>query len=129
MRMVAYLLLLLSAAWLIGVSVFILIRPRVALFYLGKMASTNLINCTELLLRMASGFAFLQYATSSRNPRLFVIVGWFLVVTAGMLLLTPRRWHAGYAVYWSRTLTPSLARLAAPFSFLAGVLLLLAIHH
>jgi hypothetical protein len=128
MLTIAYLLLLLSATWLLGVSLFILLRPQLALTYLGKFASTNLINYSELSLRMMAGIAFLQYADASRSPRLFVIVGWFLVVTAGILFCTPRRWHAAYAVYWSRVLTPSLARMAAPFSFLAGVLLLLALH-
>ncbi len=128
MLTIAYLLLALSAAWLIGVSLFILIRPKDALRYLGKFASTNLINYSELSLRVISGFAFLIYADASRYPRVFVIVGWFLVVTAGILFFTPRRWHAAYAVFWSRTITPTFARGAAVFSFLVGVLLLVAIH-
>ena len=126
--MIAYLLLLVSAAWLVSVSIFILVRPHLALSCLGKFASTNLINYTELSLRMISGFAFIQYADSTRHARIFFIFGCFLVVSAGILSLTPRRWHAAYASYWSRTLTPPMARVAASFSFVAGVLLLIAIH-
>ena len=125
--MAAYLLLVLSAAWLIGVSIFIFVRPRLALTYLGKMASTNLINYTELTLRMIAGFAFVLYADLSRVPGWFVVLGWFLVASAGILMLLPRRWHAAYAVYWSRILTPLGVRCAAPISFLAGVLLIVAI--
>jgi hypothetical protein len=128
MTIIAYLLLVLSALWLIGVSIFILFCPATALCYLAKFASTNLINVSELVLRMIAGFAFLQYAVSSRFPSAFVIIGWFPVATSGLLLLTPRRWHAAYAVYWSRTLTPTMARAGALFSFLAGILLLGAIH-
>jgi len=128
MLTLAYSLLLLAAAWLIGVSVFIFMRPQVALVYLGKFASTNLINWTELSLRMISGFAFLQYAETSQFPQLFFIFGWMLVITAGCLFLIPRRWHAAYAIYWSEKLTPLLVRVAAPFSLLAGVFLIVAIH-
>jgi hypothetical protein len=128
MSAVAYVLLVLSGTWLIGVAVFIVVRPRVALTYLGKMASTNLINYTEISFRMISGLAFLQYADLSRYPQLFYICGWFLVITSGILFLIPRKWHAGYAVYWSEKLTPVLLRIAAPFSFVAGVFLIFAVH-
>ncbi len=128
MSVISYVLLLLSALWLISVSIFSFVRPRLALICLGKMASTNRINYTELTLRLISGLAFVNYAGRSRAPELFLVIGWFFVATAVILMLTPRRWHAAYAVFWSRKLTPAVVRFAAPLSFLCGVLLIVAIH-
>ena len=126
MTTIAYWLLILSGLWLIAVGVFICARPLIALQYLGKMASTNLINYTEISLRMISGFAFVIYEELSRFPEVLRISGWFLIISSAILFLIPRRWHAAYAVYWSKKLTPLYLRIASPFSLAAGTFLIFA---
>jgi len=128
MIIIAYLILLATVVWLFGISVFIFARPEQALVLLGKFASTTRINLTELSLRMIAGAAFVVYAGSSRFPLILEIIGWFLVASAVILLLTPRHLHSKFAVFWSEKLTPLQARSVAPISVVAAGLLLYAIH-
>lgn len=128
MQPVAYILLLLSAGWLIGVALFAACWPKRALESLAGMASTNWINYSEITLRLTSGLAFLFYADSSRFPQVLRIFGWILIATSAMLYLVPRRWHHRYALFWSRMLNPYLLRVAAVVSLAAGMFLLFAIH-
>lgn len=116
-----------SGVWLILVSALMLARPAIALQYLAKMASTNLINYSELSLRLIWGIAMIAYSDSSRFPEFFRIAGWVLAGTAIVLMLVPRQWHAAYAVYWSKKLTAPLVRLFAPISLLFGIFLIWAV--
>ncbi len=128
MTVISYWLLLLCGIWLMGVGIFIFVRPTSALDCLKKMASTNLINYTEISLRMLAGLAFLQYAGASQHPQGIYVCGWFLVVTSGILFLIPRKWHAAYAVYWSQRLSPPILKFCSPISIGFGALLIFAIN-
>jgi uncharacterized membrane protein SirB2 len=113
-----------SGAWLIAISIFMVFNPQVALGYLGKMASTNLINYSELTLRLIAGMALWRYSEFSKAPEVLNIIGLFLAVTAVILFLVPRKWHAAYSVWWSKKLTPVMVRLSAPLSLVAGIFLI-----
>ncbi len=128
MDVAAYLTLTAWAVWLIGVSILMLVRPQAALGYLGMFASTNFINYLELISRLTVGLAFVWYAKSMPYPVIFSVFGWFLAASAAILMLTPRRWHAKYAVYWANRLQPWQIQLAAPFSLIAGVLIISVIN-
>lgn len=110
--------------WLVCVSVFIFIRPEAALGALRKFASTNLINYTELGLRLIAGLGLYVFAKYTTYRELFHIIGGFLAVTAIILMLIPRAWHHKYALWWADKLKPWQVRLCAPFSFIAGALLI-----
>ncbi len=99
---------------------FMILNPQKALGYLGKMASTNLINYSEITLRLIAGVALWRYSEFSKAPELLHVIGLFLAFTAIVLFLVPRKWHAAYAVWWSRKLSPAMVRLSAPFSLVAG---------
>ena len=118
---------ILGGVWLIAVSCFMLARPQTALRCLGKMASTNLINYAEISLRMIWGIALVLAAELSKFPEVFRILGLFLAATSAVLFLVPRKWHAGYASYWSNRLSPPLVRIFAPFSLAFGISLIYAI--
>lgn len=124
----AYVVLLAESVWLIGVSVFMFVKPQTAISYIGKFASTNLINYSELIIRLIVGIAFIVYADFSRYPKVFQVIGWFLTVSAIIIMVLPRRWHASYAKYWSEKLPPVFMRIAAPFSLLAGALLVYVVN-
>ncbi len=117
-------LIILFALWLIVVSLVMIASPQRALQGLSKMASTNLINYTEITLRLIAGAALATYAEFSKFPETFRIVGLFIIFSSLMLYLVPRRWHAAYAVWWSRNLPPVFIRFAAPFSLVAGGMLI-----
>ncbi len=127
MRTVAQWVVILWGVWLIVVSCFMLARPQTALRCLGKMASTNLINYSEITLRMIWGIALVLYADFSKFPEIFRILGLFLAATSAVLFLVPRKWHAGYASYWSNRLSAPLVRIFAPFSLTLGIFLIYAI--
>ena len=126
MSLIAQILVIISAVWLIGVSVFMFALPEIALRYLGKFASTNLINYTEITLRMIAGIAFVLFAPDSKFPLILESFGWILVVTSAILYLVPRKWHSAYAVYWSEKLTPLMLRIVSPISLAAGIFLIYA---
>ena len=110
--------------WMIGVSFMILLRPRLMLAALRKMASTNLINYTELGLRALAGLGVVGLAPHTPYTKILQICGWFLIVTAIILMLIPRRWHHAYAVWWADNLKPWHVQMATPLSFAMGVVAL-----
>ena len=126
MTLVSQAIVILAAIWLIGVSIFMFAMPQIALKYLAKFASTNMINYGEITLRMIAGVAFVQFAPHSKFPLSFQSFGWILIVTSAILYLVPRKWHSAYAVYWSDNLTPLMVRLVSPLSLVAGVFLIYA---
>jgi len=107
--------------WMIGVSVLILIKPKMMLGALSKMASTNLINYTELGLRFLVGLGVIGLAPFTDYTKWLQIFGGFLVVTAIILMLIPRRLHHAYALWWANKFKPWHVQLATPLSFAVGV--------
>ena len=91
------------------------------------MASTALINITELAIRFIVGLAIFHYAPESNFPDAFRIIGSFLAVTAILILAFPRQWHAAYAQWWARRLPVWIVPMVAPLSFAAGVFFIFAL--
>jgi len=106
--------------WMMGVSVLILLRPIMMLGALSKMASTYLINYTELSLRLLVGIGVVGLAPFTTYTKLLHICGGFLIFTAIILMLIPRRWHHAYAVWWAGKLKPWQVQVATPISFAVG---------
>lgn len=124
MIFLSQIILTLFALWLIGLGIWAMFQPRLALIGLSKMGSTNLINYTELGLRLIVGWAFIGGASLFKLPQASMIFGWFLVATSIILILIPRGWHHAYALYWSNRLKPWSVRLFMPFSISFGVFLI-----
>ena len=110
--------------WLTWVSVLILFYPQKALKSLRKFASTNLINYSELSLRLIVGLGMIGLAQYTVYQNGFKITGRFLAVTAIILMLIPRRWHHSYAIWWADNLKHWQIRLCAPFSLVLGQILI-----
>jgi len=115
------------ALWLISIGIWSLIYPHAALKALSKMGSTNLINYTELGLRLIVGLAFLGGASIFQYPQISRIIGWFLVATSIILMIIPRGWHHAYAVYWSKQLPLWSLRLFMPIGISFGLILLIIV--
>lgn len=97
------------------------IRPRRFLHLLSFTASTWRINVTEQGLRLLAGVALIIRAEASSLPWLFEVGGWFVVASSLILLMMPLRWHAAYAIWWSRKLHPWAVRAIAPLSAAFGM--------
>ncbi len=95
-----------------------------ALKALRRFASTNLINYSELTLRLIAGLGLVGLAQHTDHARILQIGGGFLAVTAIILMLIPRKWHHAYALYWADKLRPWMARPCAPFSLILGCTLI-----
>ncbi|GAA0637211.1 hypothetical protein [Brevundimonas lenta] len=113
--------------WLVGVSVFMFVSPARAVAALAKMGGSATIHFGELGLRTVGGIALILAASLSRFPEVIAAIGWFLVASALVLMVLPRRWHAAYSQYWARRIRSMTVRLAASASVIAGGALIWAV--
>ena len=110
--------------WLIGIGVFMLIQPLRALSALARMGGSATIHIGEMGLRILAGAAIVLAAAGSRFPLPMMLVGGFLIASAIVLLILPRRWHAAYSTWWSGRIPVPLVRLIAPVSWAMGATLI-----
>lgn len=104
-------------------SLLILAAPRRALQTLSRFGSTPTIHFGELSLRAVVGVVFVLGAPATRYPLAVAVIGGFLVISAGVLMLLPRRWHARYSSWWAARIPVWAVRLLAPISLFAGIAL------
>lgn len=121
MELICRLIVITAGLWLVCVSLLMAVRPEFARRSLRKFASTNLINYTELSLRLIAGLGFYGLAAYSPYEAALKVGGGFLAITAIILMLVPRQWHHYYAQWWADKLRPWQVRLCAPFSFIFGL--------
>ena len=113
-------LVIATGVWLIGLGVFMLIKPRQALAALGQMGGSPAVHIWEMAVRILAGVAMVFAAAASRFPVAISVIGSFLVVSALVLLLLPRRWPAAYSTWWSCHIPVAAVRLIAPMSWAMG---------
>jgi len=109
-----------AGVWLIGLGVFMLVQPRQALSALGQMGGSPTVHIGEMAVRIIAGIAMVFAADASRFPVAITVLGSFLIVSAVVLLLLPRRWHSAYSTWWSRRIPVPAVRLIAPMSWAMG---------
>lgn len=110
----------LVGVWLIGLGIFMLMRPHQALIALSRMGGSPAIHFGEMAVRILAGMAMISAADGSRFPVGVSVVGGFLVASAVVLIVLPRRWHAAYSIWWSRRIPVAAVRLIAPTSWAMG---------
>lgn len=98
-----------------------LLKPVKAIEYLKKAGSTNLINYTEITIRMIPAAGLVLYSEYSKFPEILTYLGWFMIVTSLVLYVVPRRIHHGYALKCADILSPQLMRVLSPLSLLFGI--------
>lgn len=126
MQEAALIVLAAASLWLVAIGVLMAAEPRRFLRLLALTAASHRINLTEQGFRLIAGAALIVRAPSSKLPGLFEIGGWFVLLSSVLLMIVPLRVHAGYAIWWSRTLRPWTVRFIAPLSAAAGAGLLYA---
>ena len=127
MATAAQILIVISGVWLIAVGILMFLRPQSAIRYIGKAASTNFINYSELTLRGIWGIALVSFAEFSKFPEILGVFGVFILVTTAILFFVPRKWHARYALWCSNSLSAPLVRFLSPFSLAFGIFLIYAV--
>lgn len=113
-------LVIAAGLWLIGLGVYMLIQPLQALGALGQMGGSPKVHIGEMAVRILAGIAMVFAAAASRFPVAIAVIGSFLIVSALVLLLLPRRWHAAYSTWWSRQIPVAAVRMIAPMSWAMG---------
>ena len=91
--MLARLVVIAAASYLMGLGVAMLARPASASRFLMGHASSAPLHYLEVGVRIGVGLAFVQHAPDMLAPGLFGVVGWVLVLTSAVLLLVPWQWH------------------------------------
>ncbi len=105
-----YLIALGGAAWWF---------PERARRFLAGFASSAFTHYMELASRLLAGWALLHHAPEMRFSRLFVLVGWLLVLTTAALVAVPWRLHHRFA-RWAVPIATGHLRLVALASVLLG---------
>lgn len=117
-------LAILAGVWLIGLGVWMAVRPRSALSALAAMGGSPRVHFGEMIIRIIVGAALIGAAASSRAPLILSILGGFLIVSAAVLMGLPRRWHHAYSIWWAARIPVLAVRFIGPFSVLGGLALL-----
>ncbi len=113
--------------YLICAGMLMLFRPEKARSILRKAGSTNLINYTELSLRMVPAVGLILSAEYSKFELFFKLLGWFMFISSIIIMIIPRQMHHQYSIKSAEILKPKYFQLISPFSILFGVILIYAI--
>lgn len=116
----------LASLGLAGVSLFMLIAPRRALDVLAAMGSTPLIHFGEMAVRALVGGALIIAGPESALGNVLTLIGWFLLGSATILALLPRRWHSAYSRWWAARMPVWAFRLSGVVGAAAGLVLPIA---
>ncbi len=127
MTIIAKYIVILFGIFLIGVGLLMLLKPEKAREYLKKAGSTNLINYSEITVRMIPAAGLILYSEFSKFPYVFNYFGWFMIGTSLVLYFVPRRLHHRYAMMCADILKPQLIRMTSPFSVIFGIAIIYSV--
>ncbi len=99
-------------------------RPQKAKDIIAKAGSTYLINYTELGIRLLIGIAFVLSSKIAIYEFQFKIIGYFLIVSALVLMCVPIKKHNQFSRNAANKLKPIYLKICAPFSLIFGIILL-----
>lgn len=125
-NLLASILVLLAAFYLIGFAGLLLVSPARGKRFLGEFASSAFTHYLELAIRLIAGVAILLYAPQMLFSGFFVILGWVLVMTTVGLFAVPWQWHRRFAQWGVPHATRHL-RLIAVASFVFGGFVLVSV--
>ena len=127
MMIVAKWTVIFFGVFIIAAGILMLFAPSKARSVLRKAGSTNIINYTEISLRMLPGIALVLYAHLSIFPLLLTILGWFILATSFILFFVPRRIHHNYSLTCAEIIKPLYFRFISPLAFAFGAFLIYAV--
>jgi uncharacterized membrane protein YfcA len=110
--------------FIILVGFLMLFEPKKINPILRKMASTNLINYTEITLRLIPASAMIICADFAKYPNIYKFYGWIMLITTLVLFFIPRTIHHNFSLKIADNFKPFYFQLISPFSFLIGIFLI-----
>ncbi len=102
-------------------------KPEKVREIIAKAGSTYLINYTELGIRLLIGIAFGYTSLYSIYELQFKVIGYFLIISALILMLVPIKKHNQFSRKAAEKLKPVYLKICAPFSILFGCIIIYAI--
>lgn len=126
-ELLALTVVVLFAAYLIGLAVASVLLPDSAARFLNAFAGSARAHYIEMSVRLIVGVSIVVASPQMRFADIFYLFGWLIVATSVVLLLLPWRWHNRFA----RIVVPPLTKRVWLFGFfslpLGGVILYAAI--
>jgi len=92
-------LICLTAVYCAALGMIALTKPATAAKFLLGFANNMFLHYTELLLRLAIGFAFVQHSPNMLLTDIFHWFGWLLIGTTTCLFLVPWQSHRKFTLY------------------------------
>ena len=129
MIMIANFIIVLFGLFLLYSGFLMFFKPEMVRAIIAKAGSTYLINYTELGIRLLIGIAFLVSTVYSNYELQFTIIGYFLIISALLLMLVPIKKHNQFSRKAAEKLKPIYLKICAPFAILFGVLVLYAFNN
>ncbi len=117
----------LAGVWLVGLGVFMAVKPRRSLAVLAAMGGSSRIHFGEMAVRALVGLTLIGAASVSRFPPVLTIFGAFLIVSALVIAMLPRRWHSTYSRWWAGRIPVWAVPCAGLLSVVGGVVLVLVV--
>lgn len=128
-QVIAKCIIILFGLFLVYAGFLMFFKPEKVRTIIGKAGSTYLINYTELGIRLIIGIAFLISSLFSIYELQFKITGYFLMISALLLMLVPIKMHNNFAKNAAEKLKTIYLKICAPFAILFGFLVLYAINN
>ena len=125
MKIIAFYIIFIFALFLIFIGVLMFIKPKTVKHIIAKAGSSYLYNFLELIPRLIIGIAFVF--VESKFTFFLKYFGYFLILTALLIMLLPIKFHHKFSIKASNFLSPMYLRLASPISILFGAIILYAI--
>ncbi len=110
--------------FIIFVGFLMLFKPKNVNQILRKMASTNLINYTEITLRLIPASAMIICSDFAKYSNIFELYGWIMLITTLVLFFIPRTIHHNFSLKIAIHFKPFYFQLISPLSFLIGTFLI-----
>ena len=120
-------IVLLFGVFFIVAGLIMLFKPSIARATLRKAGSTNLINYTEITLRIIPAIGLILAAPVSKYPNFLLVFGWFMLGTSLVLYFVPRRLHHHFSTKAADVLQPIYFQFISTFSILIGLFLIVGI--
>ena len=93
MNAVAGAILVAFGLFLLGLTVVVFAKPAVAERFFMSFASSARAHYTEQVVRLLIGTSLIIRSGAMWQPKVFWLVGWAIVLSSLVLILTPWQWH------------------------------------
>ncbi|MES2810840.1 MAG: hypothetical protein V4670_00080 [Bacteroidota bacterium] len=125
MNLIYFGIIVLFGLFLIWSSFMMFFKPEKVKTIIAMAGSTYFINYTELITRVIIGFALIKVI--SIQEFIYDSIGYFLIITAVILMLLPIKLHNKFSVKAAEKLKPVHLKICAPISLIMGILVIFGI--